>query len=88
MKEDFSAKFIITLNQEVSIWEDAPSEFMSESHYEINRLVKRAEKGSGNSVAMSGYVYDIYSEVCNDVTNSTAYFTNALNVADFINRKF
>jgi CRISPR-associated protein Cmr2 len=88
LKEDFSPKFIKALSEELSIWEDDASDFRAMANYEIDRLIKRAKKTATkeNLEKLQKNVRSIYLEVSSK-EDSTNYFINAINVADFINRK-
>jgi CRISPR-associated protein Cmr2 len=88
LKEDISPKFVKVLNEELAIWEDAPSSFRLMANYEIDRLINRSKKTSDvvKIKRMQDNVKDIYKEVSSREITIT-YFINAINVADFINRK-
>lgn len=90
MKDKFSAKFIKVLNEEVAIWESAAADrnFPSITQNEIKRLIARQNKNvGGNAKDLACKVGIIYDQT-SAISNATEYFINALNVCDFINRKF
>ena len=90
LDSNFSPKFIKQLNKEVAIWETkaADKKFPDISKHEIRRLVERQKKGTaGDADALSSEIQTIY-DYTSAISNSTEYFINALNVCDFINRKF
>ncbi len=90
LKNKFSAKFIKTLNEEVAIWEANASDrnFLNVTKSEIKRLIIRQDKGMGGSATELACKVSMIYDQTSAISNATEYFINALNVCDFINRKF
>lgn len=88
LKTDISPKFIKTLNDELAIWEDMASPFRPMAYHEIDRLIERAKKTTDKAIIkrIQDNVKGIYLEISTK-EDSIEYFVNAMNVADFINRK-
>jgi len=85
LQEGVSPSFIKNLNEILSVWEDDPNTFTAQSQHEIRRFIKRSSSGL-DTTELVAEVTELYKQV-SIKTQSNNYFINALNIADFINRK-
>ncbi len=85
LQEGVSPAFIKNLYEVLSVWEDNSNSFIAQSEHEIKRFVGRASNGV-NTKDLVGEVTELYKQI-SIKTKSNTYFINALNIADFINRK-
>ncbi len=88
LKDKISPSFIKTLNEEISIWDNKSSDFAEITSHEIVRLLSRANKFADKKLleTIAEDILSLYND--SNFKDKTDYFTNALNIADFINRKF
>ncbi|MDI9870614.1 type III-B CRISPR-associated protein Cas10/Cmr2 [Flectobacillus roseus] len=88
LKDKISPSFIKVLDEEIRVWDNKSSDFAEITSHEIARLLSRANKFADNTLLekISQDIVLLYNE--SNFKDNTTYFTNALNIADFINRKF